>query len=384
MEIPSNNNYLHELNEVYYKDSMLSKNSNRTNDTWFTILGASLSIFQHYTYETRIYLPHNITDILVISNYIIGHLLIWLLIAYTVRKVRKKYPDAVNLYKRFFISSSICLLILFGINIANIGIANYFIPSESLQINLKNVSQYFAKVVLGIWMIAGMYEAIYQQFLLKETQKEKNELLRLQMQQQLDNLKSKVNPHFLFNSLNTLSSLIYNDTVKAEQFVEELSAVYRYMLKNNEDDLATLKEELDFISSYFILIKIRFADAITTSVQVDEELKKHKLPAISLQILVENAIKHNIISREQPLNITICTEEETLVVKNNLQKKQQTLASEKMGLNYIISKYAMVNRKGVEIDDAFGQFSVRLPLIKSSETTAVRYSESQIEKSSHE
>src|SRR4051794_12257407 len=225
-------------------------------------------------------------------------------------------------------------------------------PSEYLEINAKNLSQFFAKVVLGIWMIVGMYEAIYQQFLLKETQKQKNELLRMQMQQQLDNLKGKVNPHFLFNSLNTLSSLIYIDPVKAEQFVEELSSVYRYMLKNNEDDLATLKEELDFINSYFILIQIRFAEGIQTAIEVEERLEKYRLPAISLQILVENAIKHNIISKEQPLHINITTEGDALVVTNNLQKKPQTLSSEKMGLNYIISKYALVDKDGVEIDDA--------------------------------
>src|SRR4051794_24323270 len=255
---------------------MSGKNSNRTNDNWFTVLGASLSIFQHYTYETRIFVPHNITEFLVIANFLTGHVVVWLLIVHTVRSVRKKYPDAAHLYKRFFVTSSICLSIFFGINVATVWIAYHLAPSKSLEINVENLSQFFAKVVLGIWMIAGMYEAIYQQFLLKETQKQKNELLRMQMQQQLDHLKGKVNPHFLFNSLNTLSSLIYIDPVKAEQFVEELSSVYRYMLKNNEDDLATLKEELDFINSYFILIQIRFAEGITTSVKVDPELSKYK------------------------------------------------------------------------------------------------------------
>ena len=384
MEIHSNNNYLQQISEAYFKDSTLSKNTNRTNDNWFTILGASLSTFQHYTYERRIYVPHGINDVLFIANFFIGNLLVWFLIAYAVRKIRNRYPDANQLYKRFLVTSAICLSILFSINITNVWIANSMIPSEYLIINLKNVSQYFAKVVLGIWMIAGMYEAMYQQFLLKETQKQKNELLRMQMQQQLDNLKGKVNPHFLFNSLNTLSSLIYSDPVKAEQFVEELSSVYRYMLKNNEDDLATLKEELEFVNSYFILIKIRFGDGLTTSLEVDETLKKHKLPAMSLQILVDNAIKHNVISREEPLHISICTEKETLVVSNNLQKKPQTLASEKMGLNYIISKYAMVNKNGVEIDDALDYFTVRLPLIRPLDALEMKLSEAKIEISSYD
>jgi two-component system LytT family sensor kinase len=378
LEVKANNDYLQLFKEEPYQNSMSGKNSNRTNDNWFTLLGASLSIFQHYTTETRIFIPHNITELLAVVNFLTGNAIAWLLIVKIVRKTRKKYPEAMDLYRRFFLTSSLCLFFYFVINISTVVIANYIMPSESLQINAKNVSQYFAKVVLGIWMIVGMYEAIYQQFLLKETQKQKNELLRMQMQQQLDNLKGKVNPHFLFNSLNTLSSLIYIDPVKAEQFVEELSAVYRYMLKNNEDDLATLKEEIDFINSYFILIQIRFADGITTTVRVDPELGKYKLPAISLQILVENAVKHNIISKTQQLHIAITTEKETLVVRNNLQKKPQTLASEKMGLNYIISKYALVNKKGVEIDETPQHFTVKLPLIRSLEAIDNKHSEHQI------
>ena len=369
--------YLQLFNEEGSSHHMGSKYTNRTNDNWFTVLGASLSVFQHYTTEARIFIPHNIFQLLFIFNFLAGNIVAWMLLVFVVRKIRIKYPDAGNLYRRFLLTSSLCLIIYFGINIANVWIANYIIPSEKLQINAKNVSQYLAKLVLGIWMIVGMYEAIYQQFLLKETQKQKNELLRMQMQQQLDNLKGKVNPHFLFNSLNTLSSLIYIDPAKAEQFVEELSAVYRYMLKNNEDDLATLKEEIDFINSYFILIKIRFADGISTSVDVDQELNNYKLPAISLQILVENAIKHNIISKSEPLHISLSTQNETLVVSNNLQKKPQTLGSEKMGLNYIISKYALVNKKGVEIDEGQEYFTVRLPLIKPMENLERKHVEHQ-------
>jgi two-component system, LytTR family, sensor kinase len=358
--------YLQGSNEILNKEAELvqSRHSNRANDNWFTILGLSLSIFQRYTNETRIYVPKDKADTLIVGSFIILHVLTWLLIVYTVRKVRKRYSGTKHSFRRFVVTSSICLCIFFFLNIASVCFANYLKPDPSLAINAKNVSQYFAKVVLGIWMIVGMYEAMYQQFLLKETQRQKNELLRLQMQQQIDNLKGKVNPHFLFNSLNTLSSLIYTDTDKAELFVEELSAVYRYLLKNFDDDLATLKEEIDFINSFFILVKIRFVEGIAASIKIDDRLNKHKLPAISLQLLVENAIQHNIVSKETPLHITISTENETLVVKNNLQKKPQTVPGVKMGLNYIISKYAMVNKKGVEINDEKDEFIVRLPLIQ--------------------
>lgn len=356
------------LNEQYKDPQILkSKNSGKINDSWFTILGLSLSIFLGFGGENRYYYPHNAPDLLILTFYILSHILIWILIVYTVRKTRKKYAEADQLLKRFLITSSICLGVFFCINIGTVSIVNYFKPNDELVINYKNIGQNIAKLVLGTWMIAGMYEALYQQYLLQETQKQKNELQRMQMQQQLDNLKGKVNPHFLFNSLNTLSSLIYSDSEKAEQFVEELSAVYRYLLKNNEDDLATLKEEVSFINSYLILVKIRFGEAIFSHIDIDEELDKHKLPAISLQLLIENAIKHNVVSKETPLHITISTEREKLVVKNNLQRKPQTLPSEKMGLNYIISKYALVNVKGVEIEDESDHFVVKLPLIRPAE-----------------
>jgi two-component system, LytTR family, sensor kinase len=348
------------------KDTELveKRNSNRANDTWFTILGLSLSIFQRYTNETRIYMPKDRADAIIVGSFILLHVLTWLLIVYVVRRVRKIYGGTKYSFKRFAITSSICLGIFFSLNIASVCIANYFKPDVSLAINAKNISQYFAKVVLGIWMIVGMYEAMYQQFLLKETQRQKNELLRMQMQQQLDNLRGKVNPHFLFNSLNTLSSLIYIDTDKAELFVEELSAVYRYMLKNFEHDLATLKEEIDFINSFFILLKMRFGAGIIPTIQTDDRLNHYNLPAMSLQMLMENAIKHNIISKEMPLYISISTKNETLVVKNNLQKKPQTVPSVKRRLSYIISKYAMVNKKGVEITSNDKEFVVKLPLLK--------------------
>jgi two-component system, LytTR family, sensor kinase len=360
------NNYLQGLNEPLYKDNGVveQRNSNRANDNWFTILGLSLSIFQRYTNETRLYMPKDSRDVIIVGSFVIGHILTWLLIVYTVRRVRKRYSDAQQSFRRFVLTSSICLAIFFLLNISSVCLANYLKPDPSLAINSKNVSQYFAKVVVGIWMIVGMYEAMYQQFLLKETQRQKNELLRMQMQQQIENLKGKVNPHFLFNSLNTLSSLIYINTEKAEQFVEELSAVYRYLLRNYEDHLATLKEEIEFINSFFILVKIRFGEGLVTSVNIDERWNEYKLPATSLQLLVENAVKHNIVSNEAPLYISIYTEKEMLVIKNNLQKKPQIVTTVKMRLNYIISRYAQVTKKSVDIIKDQNEFIVKLPLLK--------------------
>jgi len=380
------NDYLQVLNEQSNNQTSFveSRNSYRASDNWFTILCFSLTIFQRVTNKSLLFVPHNVSEAIVTGSYVIGHICVWLLLIYTVRKARKVFPDPSQSFKRFAITSSIGLAVFFSINMATVHLADYLMPADAIVISPKIIGQYFAKIVLGTWMIVGMYEAIYQQSLLKETQRQKRELQRMQMQQQLDNLKGKVNPHFLFNSLNTLSSLIYTNAEKAERFVEELSAVYRYLLRNYEDDMATLKEEIDFINSYFILVKIRFGDAICTTINIDETLHCYKLPAISLQLLIENAIKHNVVSKETPLHISISTNNRELVVKNNLQRKPQTLPSEKMGLNYIITKYAMVHLKGVEIDDKQDEFIVRLPLIKPSEPIETTHIYAQNPVSIHE
>jgi LytS/YehU family sensor histidine kinase len=217
-----------------------------------------------------------------------------------------------------------------------------------------------------IWIIAGMYEAGYYHYLLRQAQKERNDLLYLQMHHRLDDLKNKVNPHFLFNSLNTLSYLVYEDSAKAETFVEELSTVYRYMLRNNDERMTTLSREYAFIESYNLLLKIRFGEGLQITVSVDPALMQHQLPPLSLQVLVENAVKHNTISTECPLNVSICTEADMLVVKNNLQRKQQVLPTEKAGLNYLISRYRQEGKDGPETIETETGFIVRLPLLLPS------------------
>ncbi len=160
---------------------------------------------------------------------------------------------------------------------------------------------------LSIWVVIAMVmlsdtlwesEFIYKKY--KDSIIEKEAMQQLNIQQEFDTLKSQVNPHFLFNCFNTLSSLISEDKEQAEVFLNELSKVYRYLLRSNEDGLSTLRDELNFIHSYYNLLKTRYADAIAVQVEVDKKYYKYLLPSLSLQLLVENAVKHNIVSKCQP------------------------------------------------------------------------------------
>jgi LytS/YehU family sensor histidine kinase len=194
---------------------------------------------------------------------------------------------------------------------------------------------------------------------------EKDELEKVNLQQQLSSLQLQINPHFLFNSFNTLSSLISESPGQAEEFVEEMSSVYRYLLRDNEQTLATLAAELEFISSYFLLLKTRHGKGLTMRVKVDKQLIMHQLPPLTLQLLVENAVKHNVVFAEQPLNISIETNAQSqLVVSNNLQRRKIRVASNGVGLSNILAKYEMLGQKTPIVQDDGERFTVTLPLME--------------------
>ena len=198
----------------------------------------------------------------------------------------------------------------------------------------------------------------------KESLSEKEQLEQLSIQHEFDALKNQVNPHFLFNCFNTLSSLISEDPKRAEQFLDELSKVYRYLLRNNEDGLSTLQSELRFIESYYSLLKTRHGDAIELQLEVDKRYEPYLIPSLSLQLLVENAVKHNIVSRQHPLVIDIFTMVgNKLAVNNNLQAKAVKAPSNKVGLENIRHKFELLKQTGFQVMEDSRNFTVVLPLI---------------------
>ncbi len=183
---------------------------------------------------------------------------------------------------------------------------------------------------------------------------------------QMRALQSQISPHFLFNSLNSLSSLIGDDPGKAEQFVDELSTVYRYLLQASERELTTLDRELAFIHSYFHLLKTRFGSAIQLDLRVDPRYNAYQICPLTLQLLVENAVKHNVVLTEQPLRIEIATTPNgELTVGNNLQRKPNgRVISTGKGLLNITEKYKLLQCPGFRIQETDADFRVIVPLIK--------------------
>ncbi|QJW90895.1 histidine kinase [Spirosoma taeanense] len=180
-------------------------------------------------------------------------------------------------------------------------------------------------------------------------------------------LQGQVNPHFLFNSLNVLDSLIEDDPEQAHVFLDELSSVYRYLLRANEQPLTELADELAFIQSYYQLLRTRHGNGVQLFLRVDEHYLNYQLPPLTLQLLVENAVKHNVVLPDQPLQIDIATDAEArLLVRNNIQRKTSRVASNGVGLSNILAKYQMLGQKKPVIWEADGQFLVTLPLIEQS------------------
>lgn len=218
------------------------------------------------------------------------------------------------------------------------------------------------------WLVNLLYHLVNAIiFYFKEyetTALEAEQLKSTTAQAELQLIKSQVNPHFLFNNLNVLASLVMKDNKEANRFIEEFSKVYRYILSNHNNELVKLKEEIDFIKPYIFLLEKRFTDGLRIKVNIHEgHYNKFIIPA-SLQMLIENAIKHNIVSKHKPLLIDVHTNgNNTIVVSNNLQQKQTVENSTGIGLQNIIKRYQLVSNRSVSIDAGENSFTVTLPLI---------------------
>ena len=176
-------------------------------------------------------------------------------------------------------------------------------------------------------------------------------------------LKNQVNPHFLFNSLNTLSSLVYQNQETAVKFIKQLSDVYRYVLEHKDNELVKMGEEINFVEKYVFLQKIRFGENLKTEIDIPE--KKNRVVApLSLQMLVENAIKHNIASSDKPLTIRVFCENGYIIVKNNLQRKSVVKDSGGIGLSNIRSRYKFLTDKEPVVEETADEFIVKIPLIE--------------------
>lgn len=224
---------------------------------------------------------------------------------------------------------------------------------------------------IGLYMIGTTFIYIFQSGLnfyklaeVKAAEAEK--LQREYAQVRLQALKNQVNPHFLFNSLSVLSSLVHVSAETSDKFIQQLSKAYRYILDQKDIEWVTLKAELDFLDAYFFLLQIRFDKKIQLIKEITLDETQYTLPPLTLQLLVENAVKHNKMSNLEPLVIKIYNEDDGLVVTNNVNKREQHESSTGIGLENIKKRYSFITDKKIEIIKGEHQFTVNIPLNKNN------------------
>jgi hypothetical protein len=264
---------------------------------------------------------------------------------------------------RFMIFLAVCLIasmILFIL----VQYAGLWMKGEDLSKVVYNFIHsefrgWFKSTITGLSAGAIIFIVLLWQSSLRREQKLREQNLIFQN----ETLKNQVNPHFLFNSLNTISSLIQTQPETAERFINNLSSVYRYILENGQKDKVPLLVELDFIKGYFNLYKIRDEEKIVLNID-NLDVGRFEILPVSLQILLENAIKHNIATRENQLIISIYIEDQFIVVKNNLQRQATQLQSTKIGLKNLSERVRLISGRDLIIEETNNYFIVKLPLLK--------------------
>jgi two-component system LytT family sensor kinase len=263
-------------------------------------------------------------------------------------------------YLNIFISKSTPIYI-FIINLVFIGIISLIL----IKLNLNTINTtFFPRIILP----AILFVAIQQSFKAIQDRKTlitENLILKSETYKaELENLRNQINPHFLFNSLTTLQTLIRQNPVKAEDYLIKLSDFYRRSLLSTYENKILLQEELEFIDSYFFLLESRFENGLKIKVEIFENSKQYNLPIFAMQLLIENCIKHNIVSDEKPLKIHIFQDDVTsITIKNNVQPKLKNEKSTRTGLSNLAKRYELLGIKnGLIIDKSETQFSVTLKL----------------------
>ncbi|WP_042722860.1 2TM domain-containing protein [Flavobacterium sp. B17] len=284
--------------------------------------------------------------------------------------LNKKIPWSEATTKRAIIS---IISILF-VNIILVYFCNYmnfvvFQKSAATKDYFSGKYNYVNWFTINIALLisAFLHAKGFMEELKKTSKKEvvEQKLIAKSANAQFESLKNQLDPHFLFNSLNVLSSLIDENPKQAQKFTASMSKIYRYVLEQKDKELVTVEDELEFAKTYCELLKTRFEDSVGFVFDVKKEDYRKFVVPLSLQLLLENCIKHNFATSSKPLLIKIFSENDTLCIENNLQIREQIKESSGIGLSNIVQRYSLLTKKNVFIEKSEDYFKVKLPVISS-------------------
>ena len=283
---------------------------------------------------------------------------------------KKRFPHFEQTIQRLIAQAFTCAIFTFAVCVGSSLLAFYADLTSTEP--LSNIKQNFFGGLLISYLIIAISEGadFYKGWKTNLTRaetlaREKTEVQLALVDAQLSALKGQLNPHFLFNSLNTLSSLIDLKNEKAIAYLEQLADVYRYVLEHRDKNLISLKQELQFAQSYIALSKTRFRDDLIYSVELHNTASESELPPYALQLLLENAIKHNVIAPEKPLKIDVTDIPGYLIVTNNKQTKSTQIPSTGIGLENLKYRSELATGRPIKITETDNQFSVQVPLVDS-------------------
>jgi hypothetical protein len=223
------------------------------------------------------------------------------------------------------------------------------------------------ELTTGVVLLTFVLSFIEGSYFFKEWKKGlllAEQLKKESLEAQLESLKNQVNPHFLFNSLNVLSNLVHKDANRAEEFIDQFASVYRYVLNIQDKMAVTLGEELAFLESYLFLQKIRFQNGFEITIDIDKACYGHYIVPLSLQMMVENAIKHNVVSEEEPLHIKVNLNDDKIFVINKINERSDENKSVGMGLKNLRQRYFLLAGIMPEFIEKGGNFIASIPLLK--------------------
>jgi hypothetical protein len=241
--------------------------------------------------------------------------------------------------------------------------------SFSAFLNNEEMSNYLVAIIVTFFVTLA-FHAFYFYKAYTENKVKEQKVIAGTASAQFESLKNQIDPHFLFNSLNVLSSLIEENPDNAQKFTTSLSKIYRYVLEQKDKELVPVEEELAFAKTYMNLLKMRFENSITYELPTDEDwiasslsMTEAKVVPLSLQLLLENTIKHNVVSETKPLHIKIYFENSYLIVENNLQKKEILQERKGVGLQNIVNRYALISERKVLVEETQIEFKVKIPIL---------------------
>ncbi len=302
------------------------------------------------------------TDSITLGWLLISALLIWLGNRLISKWMDRKFPWSSYGNWRFF--TQIACVLFYSLGIVNLA---YYLFKIWLTTTPPALEQFIVMNAYGTLIIIPVSSIYFGVYFLKSWNKSRlqTEIAQKEtVQVQLQMLRNHLDPHFLFNNLNILSALIDTDKAQSQKFLEKFAEVYRVILKTEKEELITLSKELEFIKSYIYLIDIRFRDLIMVDIDISEDLMDHLIPPLTLQMLIENAFKHNVITEDDPLQINIKSENQRVVVSNTINKKDTQKSSNNTGLKNISLRYSYFTEDEVSINETPTHFIVSIPLIQ--------------------